>query len=61
VWIALDLAVIGDQILLKSAFGIGIASSHLVAVELFPLQFNVVIFMLIISFSINHHSGDVMI
>ena len=61
VWIASDLAVIGDQILLKSAFGIGIASSHLVAVELFPLQFNVVIFMLIIIFSINHHRGDVMI
>ena len=39
VWIASGLAVIVDQILLKSAFGIGIASSHLVATELFPLQF----------------------
>jgi hypothetical protein len=60
-WIALTLAAVVNRMLLKSAGGIGIASSHLVATELFPLQFNVLIFMLIISFSINHHSGDVTI
>ena len=56
-WITSGLAALIHRILLKSAFGIGIAFSHLVATELFPLQFNVLRFMLIISFSINHHSG----
>jgi hypothetical protein len=60
-WVALIIPAIVNRMLLKSAFGIGNASSHLVATELFPLQFHVLIFMLIISFSINHHSGDVTI
>ena len=60
-WIASGLAAVVNQMLLKSAFGIGNASSHIVATELFPLQFNVLIFTLIVSFSINHHSGYVAI